>query len=98
VLHHTTAKQTGDEPYEPWKKLREMRAEGLRGRVPESWEFEWLEQELGPMPILGIGNCSMEQALQYSVGDADMTLQVARVLRERRGDRRYVIDPSDRDQ
>jgi uracil-DNA glycosylase len=97
VLHHTTAKQTGDEPYEPWKKLKEMRAEGLRGRVPESWEFEWLERELGPMPILGIGNCSMEQAIEYSVGDADMTLQVARVLKERRGDRRYAIDPSDKD-
>ena len=98
VLNHTIAIQTGEEPYDPWKKLREMRVEGLRGRVPESWEWDWIEEMVGPTPILGIGNAALADAVAYGCSDADHTLQVARVLKERRADKRYVIDPSDRDE
>jgi hypothetical protein len=98
ILRYTTAEQTGEEPYDPWSKMKEMRVEGLRDQVPERWEWEWLESELGSVPILGIGNCDLEtQAVPYGCGDADGTGQVARVLKERRDDKRYAIDPSDRD-
>lgn len=97
VLSRTVRTLEEEEPYNPWVHLSEMRSEGLRGRIPEPWEFEWLESELGNLPILGIGNCSPEQALAYAVGDADATGQVATELLRRRGDPCWQVGREDWD-
>lgn len=97
VLTHT-AKTEGDEaPYDPWEAITRMRVEGLRGKVAEEWEWDWLEHMLGPTPILSIANVPLEDAVAYGVGDADYTLQVAGELERLRGDRRWAIDPGDVD-
>jgi hypothetical protein len=98
VLTYTGKTEDDDSPYDPWKAIAKMRVEGLRGRVPEPWEFEWLESELGPIPILGIGNCTLDEAVIYGCGDADLTGQVAAELERLRGGERWKIDEGDRDQ
>jgi hypothetical protein len=55
-----------------------------------------IEGRIGPYPILGIGNCSMEQAVAYAVGDADWTGRVAVELERRRGES-FKIYEGDRD-
>ena len=85
LLRYTTAAdQDLDTPYHPWKKLAEMKENGLRGVVPEKWEWDCLEEQLGPVPLLGIGNCELTEAMTYGVGDADLTGQVATELAKRR--------------
>ncbi len=86
------------EDYDPWGKLEEMWVGGLRGKVPEPWEREFVEERLGPPPILGIGNAKFEDALEYAIGDADRTLQVAGALELVRQSDRWNIHESDRDQ
>lgn len=99
VLTHTQqgVTQDADEPYHPWKKLKEMREEGLRGAVAEGWEWDWIEETVGVMPILGIGNVPLGEAVEYGCSDADHTGQVETVLEERRGDRRWKVDEEDWD-
>lgn len=98
VLGYTIKTEEADDPYNPWNKLAEMKMEGLRGKRAEEWEWEWLEEELGEMPILGIGNCSEHDALMYATGDADHTLQVAQALEGLRGGGRWQIAEGDEDQ
>ena len=98
VLRYTLAPTNPDEPYDPWKKLPEMRVEGLRGQVAEAWEWEWLESQLGPVPILGIGNCELGKAVRYGCSDSDYTGQVATELEQRRGGDRWQVQEEDWDQ
>lgn len=98
VLRHTAKDEDDDEPYNPWKKLPVMLEEGLRGEVPEKWEWEWVVEQLGPSPILGIGNCDLQEAADYGNSDADHTGQVAMKLEERRGDSMWRVDREDYDQ
>lgn len=65
IMMHT-AKPT----YKSWDKLREM-VNDLDAPV----KFEFLEREVGDLPLLGIGNVPYDEALMYAVGDADMTLR-----------------------
>lgn len=96
-LSHTMNTYEAEKPYDPWVKLKEMKEVGLRGKVPEKWEFEWLEQELGPVPILGIGNVEIGEAVTYGCSDSDWTGQAAAELEVRRGDPRWTVDQRDRD-
>lgn len=57
----------------------------------------YIEQRIGRMPILGIGNCKITDAVQYACGDADMTLQSADKLEEGRQDPKWRINDDDRD-
>lgn len=98
VLSYTAKTEDDDEPYDPWKALAKMRVEGLRGRVAEEWEWQFVEQELGPCPILGIGNCELAEAVEYGISDADHTGQVAAVLEQGRGSDRWRVDEGDYDQ
>lgn len=98
VLRYTLATVEADKPYHPWKKMVGMQAEGLRGDKATAGEWDWVEEFVGPMPILGIGNVKDEaEEIAYSVGDADMTGQVASELEVRRGDRRWVVEKEDYD-
>jgi hypothetical protein len=97
VTYTTKPQEDEDKPYNPWDKLGEMKVEGLRGKKAEGWEWEYLELELGPMPILGIGNCDLAEAVDYGCGDADMTGQVATVMAEMRQGKEWRIDPGDYD-
>ena len=97
VIRHTLDTMDAEKPYDPWERLADMKQTGLRGKVPEGWEFEWLEEELGPLPILGIANCDIADAAAYAMSDADWTGQVATELERRRSDVRWQIDPADRD-
>lgn len=98
VMVHVGKTEGEEKEYDPFKKLPEFWAEGLRGKRPEDGQLEWLEDQLGPVPILGIGNCTQADAVRYAVGDADCTLQVAEELEKRRGDKRWEIMDGDEDQ
>ena len=97
VLTYTVQTEEADEPYDPWEAMDRMRVEGLRGKKPESWEWEWLEGRIGKAPILGIAHCPADQALLYAAGDADWTGQVAAELEKQRGSARWQIADEDRD-
>jgi hypothetical protein len=75
----------GKEDYDPWEALDRFFEDGLRGKKPEKWERELIEKELGERPILGIGNCELEEAIAYACGDADCTGRVAVELERVRG-------------
>jgi uracil-DNA glycosylase family 4 len=83
VLKHMALDEIAEEekkPYDPWEKWKEFTVEGLRGLKPEAWELEYVEGVCGRMPILGIGNCTAEEAVAYACGDADMTGRIATEL------------------
>lgn len=98
VLRYVGSTQDADEPYNPWKAIPKMREEGLRGKKAEPWEWQYLESELGPLPILGIGNCEIGQAVEYGCGDADWTGQVAVELERGQSDQRWIVPEEDWDQ
>lgn len=75
--------------YDIWEKLEE-----LFGKWED--EREHIDKLIGPMPILGIGNCALNAAVEYGCADADFTGQVAVRLKERRD--RYTIVDEDADQ
>lgn len=77
--------------YDPWERLEGWRQENER-------EVAHVESRVGAWPILGIGNCSREQAIRYAVGDADWTGQVAVELARRRASGRFEIAAGDEDQ
>lgn len=60
--------------------------------------FLTVESTLGPVPQMGIGNCTPEEALEYACKDADMTLRVAKILDEMRDIPRKAIHLDDRDE
>ena len=97
VCTHTEAKIDDEKPYHPWKQMGKMRTSGLRGKVPTSEEWAFVEKEVGEMPILGIGHCSREQALTYACDDSNMTGQVAEAMEVLRHDRQWEIDEEDVD-
>lgn len=101
VLQHTAKSDTdagADSTYDPWKALDRFFAEGLRGKKPETWEMEWLREEIGERPILGIGNCEEREAVEYACGDADWTGRVAVELERRRNGEKWKINEGDEDQ
>lgn len=79
--------------YDIWAKMAEFWAGGDSGVAMWDYERGRVESTLGPMPILGIGNCTRKQAIRYACGDADNTLQVAWRLAEIR---REVVQPGGR--
>jgi hypothetical protein len=97
VLLHTRKTQDDDKPYHPWKALARMKEEGLRGKRAEEWEWESVNEAVGPPPLLGIGNCDEREALMYAVGDADYTGRVAEELEKVRRDDRWKVDEGDYD-
>jgi hypothetical protein len=97
VLTYTAKTEEEDEPYNPWKAIERMRVEGLRGKKAEEWEWEYLQGELGPIPILSIANADMKDAVEYAVGDADMTGQVAGEMEGLRGGERWRVEEEDVD-
>jgi uracil-DNA glycosylase family 4 len=97
ICAHVLKHMTADPEYDPWEALDRFWQEGLRGKKPDDWQMDFLRQEIGPIPILGIGNCRLDAAVQYGCGDSDFTLQVADALAARRQDKRYEIFEGDRD-
>lgn len=103
VLRYTLETEMSDDPYDPWvalvgtAKKPGMLTKGLRGDIPEKWEWEWLQDVLGPVPVLGIGNCELEAAVAYGCSDADYTGQVADVLDQERRDKRWDVVEEDWD-
>lgn len=80
--------------YDTWEKVGELWEK--EGGYLEAHR-EHIEERIGEMPILGIGNCKLADAAEYAIGDADYTGQVAVKLKERREDGRYEIDDDDGD-
>jgi hypothetical protein len=97
LLRYTDPESQAEKPYDPWSKLVEIQEEGLRGKRAETWEWEWLEGELGALPILGIGNCDLDEAIAYACADADWTGRVAMELEVRRGGERWKVEKRDWD-
>lgn len=80
--------------YDIWAKVAEM---WKRPEIEGNGQREHIEARIGAMPILGIKNCRIEDAIEYACGDADWTLQVGRELERRRNDARFIIDAEDAD-
>jgi uracil-DNA glycosylase family 4 len=97
VLRYTESTTEAEDPYNGWDALRRMRVEGLRGKTAEAWEWDFVEQECGPMPLLGIANVPLDEAVQYGVGDADWTGRVAARLEQERQSDRWKIAKEDYD-
>ena len=98
IIRYTDSTRDDEEPYNPWDAVAKMRLDGLRGRVPEAWEWDFVEQTLErSMPILGIGNCELNEAVQYGAGDADFTGRVAVELASCRGDAEWQVERNDWD-
>ena len=87
LLKHTGVKSE----YDPWVRLADWRTGGGK-------DVSHIESRIGPHPILGIGNCNLDEAIQYACGDADWTAQVAVELARRRSGTALDIYPGDRDQ
>ena len=77
--------------YDPWERL-----DTFYNDPAHHWMLPRIESRCGPYPILGIGNCTMREAVQYAVGDADWTARVAVEL-ERRRSTAFHIHAGDRD-
>jgi hypothetical protein len=97
VERYTRDTADDDRPYDSWRAISKMRVTGLRGRVPEEFEWAYLEQTLGPMPILGIGNCDLESAVTYGCEDASITGMVAARLMKLRQDAEWKVELADYD-
>lgn len=65
---------TVKDTYDIWKRIEEYR---------DQWN-SLFSVELGPMPILGIGNLPLKEAMEYGVLDADMALRVALGMKAQR--------------
>jgi hypothetical protein len=70
--------------YNPWGTLKEPRLDAFWSEPLNQQAVNYIEARIGRYPILGIGNCSMEEAVRYAVGDADWTGRVAVELERRR--------------
>jgi len=77
--------------YDPWERLDAFWHDPLN-----EWMVTHVEARAGRYPILGIGNCSMAEAVRYAVGDADWCGRVAVELARRR-DGAFKIYTGDRD-
>lgn len=78
-----------NDEYPIWEHLT-----SLRDKDPA---FLAVESTLGPVPQMGIANCTPEDALEYACKDADMTFRVANILAEIRNTPRKAIYIGDRD-
>lgn len=103
VFTHTQKTAEAEDPYNPWVSLHGtdkepgMLARGLRGAVPDREDLRRVEEAVGQMPILGIGNAKLDDAIAYAVSDADHTRMDARELERRRGDRKFMVVEEDWD-
>lgn len=58
--------------YNPWMRLDAFWKDPLN-----EWAVMKLDARIGKYPTVGIANCSLPAAVEYAVGDADRTAQVA---------------------
>lgn len=90
MLH--TGKTQGEKPYDPWKYFK-----SVEPTVQYMVGMSRIVNEIGPMPKLGIANCSLDVARDYGISDADDTLALAGVLKQLRIDAEAGWDVQDRD-
>lgn len=69
LLNRVLAHMLKNPEYDPWERL-----EGIK-----------TVEDIGPYPVLGIANCRLEDAVEYGVRDADVTLRLANELDRLRG-------------
>lgn len=79
--------------YDVWTKVKELRGresanDPVWSRVDSTW---------GPVPLPGIANVPIEEAVQYGCMDADITYRVARKLEEMRAEREGLIGVCEED-
>lgn len=89
VLKHGCFSDT----YDIWGKLKELRGKESVGdpvwaRVDSTW---------GPVPLPGIANVPVEEAVRYGCMDADITWRVARRLKELRREKEEGIGVQEED-
>lgn len=82
--------------YDPWGSAKEPRLDAFWQEPVNEWMVQHVESRLGPYPMQGIANCSMEEAVKYAVGDADYTGRCAVELARRR-EGSFHIYAGDRD-
>lgn len=82
--------------YDPYGKPDDPRLAAFWSDPMNEWQTSHVEGRIGRYPIIGIANCAMDEAIQYAVGDADWTGQVAvELARRRKG--AFQIFEGDRD-
>jgi uracil-DNA glycosylase family 4 len=86
-----------DGEYNPWGANDEPRLNAFWQDPLNEWMVSHVEARCGGYPVPGIANCTMEEAVNYAVGDADWTGRVAVELARRRGDA-FRIHEGDRDE
>jgi hypothetical protein len=77
--------------YDPWERLA-----GFWQEPVNEWMVQHVENRIGPYPLQGIANCSMDEAVRYAVGDSDWTGRCAVELQRRRQGAFQIYD-GDRD-
>jgi uracil-DNA glycosylase family 4 len=75
AISHVLRYTLSSAKYSAWEKIIEFGG--------EIWQ-EPMEAKLGPMPIKGIGNCSLPVARDYGCSDADDTLRIAFLMEDLR--------------
>lgn len=85
-----------EKEYDPYGGPDEPRLNAFWREPMNEWQTSHVEARIGRYPIIGIANCTMQEAIQYAVGDADFTGQVAVELARRRGEA-FKIYEGDRD-
>jgi len=85
-----------DSEYDPWGDSDDPRLNAFWNDPCNEWMRSHIETRIGHYPILGIANCTMEEAVRYAVGDADWTGRCAVELARRR-EGAFKIFEGDRD-
>lgn len=85
-----------DAEYSPWGGPKEPRLDSFWLDPCNEWMTSHVEARVGKYPILGIANCTMDEAVRYAVGDADYTGRCAVELARRR-ESAFQISPGDSD-
>lgn len=92
IMMHTSKPQSGDSPYDPWKKFKE-----IEPTFQYQLDMQRIVDRLGPMPQLGIANCPLDVARDYGCADADDTLALAYELDRLRKDAETGWNVQDQD-
>lgn len=93
IMLHTSKPQSGDSPYDPWKKFKE-----IEPTVQYQLDMQRIIDQIGPMPQLGVAHVPLEPTLRnYACSDADDTLALAYELDRLRKDAETGWNVQDQD-
>ena len=96
LLRRLLRNASAESEYNPWGDPDEPRLDSFWSDSLNEWMVNHVECRIGHYPVLGIANCTTQEAIAYAVGDADWTGRVAVELARRR-ENAFEIYEGDRD-